>query len=97
VCGPQRFRTIQIAHAIGDTTRQIALQARSQLEFLGVFCKRDKYIVQSIFSDGSVVRQSDSQREQLVFVLLIDPPQSVSVSTLQFQQEQLVFQHASPA
>ena len=47
------------------------------------------------FFEGGVVRQGDSQLEQIIFVLVIDPAQSVRIAELESPDKQLVFYHSS--
>jgi len=75
--GPAATRTHQITDAIGNAPGKVGLKTTRQPETHNVLSKSNERIVNGIFGEPGIVRKSNSQNEQIISVLFIDPAQSV--------------------
>ena len=75
---------ISIPCPVGNTCGQIALEVSRELELTGILYERGKDIVHNVLGNIRLVQQRNSQSQQIVSVLFIDPAESIFTAMLEF-------------
>jgi hypothetical protein len=94
--GSVSVRTHQIANAIGDAPGEESLETTGQPKARSVLSKSDEHIVNGIFCKIDIVRKSNSQNQQTISVLFIDPAQSIPAASFTCGHKQPVYHQGKP-
>jgi hypothetical protein len=81
----------QITDPIGNTPCQVSFQTAGELKAPDILSKSNENIMYGIFCKIHIVREGNSQNQQTISVLFIDPAQGIPAPLFTFGHKQPVY------